>query len=80
MPKGHVREDGHLKKSVKLDSTSRRNTYYFSDGTDVQRHLQNQDSLTDGEMLSFCAEGKVADRLNRCSPHCTPQPTYHKVW
>jgi hypothetical protein len=48
MPISHVREDGHLKKPVKSGSTSR-NTYTFSDGADVQRHLQKQDNLTDGE-------------------------------
>jgi hypothetical protein len=48
MPKSHVPEDGHLKKPVKSGSTSQ-NTYLFSDGADVQRHLQKQDNLTDSE-------------------------------
>ena len=52
MPKSHVREDGHLKKPVKSGSTSG-NTYVFSDGADIQCHLQKQDNLTDGEWSFF---------------------------
>lgn len=49
MPKNHVREDSHLKKPVKQDS-KQRITYHFSDGADIQTHLQvqQQDSLTQG--------------------------------
>jgi nucleolar pre-ribosomal-associated protein 1 len=64
MPKSHIREDSHLKKSMKLDSKPR-NTYHFSDGADVQRYFQNQnqDSLSDGELSTLCTEGSVADCL-----------------
>lgn len=81
MPKNHVREDSHLKKSVKLDSKPR-NTYHFSDGADVQRYfqVQKQDGLTDGALFTLCIEGSVADCLPSCSPHCTSQPAYHKIW
>ena len=65
MPKSHVREEGHLKKPVKSGSTSR-NTFIFSDGADVERHLHKQDNLTDGErdVLSLCTEGSATDCLN----------------
>jgi hypothetical protein len=65
MPQNLAREDGHLNKSVKLDSKSR-NTYHFSDGADVQRYLQiqKQDTLSEGELFPLCTEANVADCLS----------------
>ncbi|KAH9963282.1 ribosome 60S biogenesis N-terminal-domain-containing protein [Russula dissimulans] len=42
MPKKHVRDRSHSKKTVKLDTTTR-NTYRYSDGADVQHRLQTQE-------------------------------------
>ncbi|KAI9512767.1 ribosome 60S biogenesis N-terminal-domain-containing protein [Russula earlei] len=48
MPKKHVRDGSQLKRTVKRDAKTR-NVYRYSDGADVERHLQTQgqDGLTD---------------------------------
>jgi hypothetical protein len=57
MPKKHVRDRSHSKKTVKLDTTTR-NTYRYSDGADVQHRLQTQeqDDLIDGEKFALATE------------------------
>jgi hypothetical protein len=62
MPKKHVRDDGHSKKSNKSDSTSRE-TYHFNHGSDIQSSLQNQkhDGLTDGESFASYTEEYLAN-------------------
>jgi len=59
MPKKYIRDDGHSKKPIKLDVTSR-NTYRYSDGADIQHNLQTQkhDDLMDGEVFALFTEGK----------------------
>lgn len=79
MPTKYVRVDSHSNKPVKPHVTS--NTYRFSDGADVQRHLQSQklDGLTDGEMFAHYTKGSVANLFFSCSPHCTSQSAQHKM-
>jgi hypothetical protein len=64
MPQKIVRDDGHPKKRIKSDVTSR-NTFRYSDGADVQRSLQTQkhDDLMDGEVFALFREGSPANPL-----------------
>jgi hypothetical protein len=60
MPAKNVRDDGHSKKRIKLNATSR-TAYHYSDGADIQRCLQIQDEsgLVDGEVFAT-SRGKEA--------------------